>query len=279
MHTPRSVLLASALCVSLTGPLHAQSADDLTIAATALSGVDGVTVISCDAADVLAACGEAQFCSVRRDMLDFLFRAMETNIPNRILGAARQVTADSIRSEAHAACLTALVGDDPEILPSARTVASASDQQLADALGLADAFVEDGPGCPSTTQDGLSVARYTAADLALQEAFPLEARGTNDVAACVDGPVGFVTQRPQMTVYLTDIGDSAVEFRLVHAPCPAMLLLATADGMWRFGAVDEQRPAIRVSGSEADGRLSVWIGSLEAGATCRARFTLRAYDE
>lgn len=269
---------ALALCLAALGPGSAagQTEEDVAAAVAALRDPLPLYALSCAGGAAETACDSPEACEARLGTLRLLARAMDSSIPALISNASRQMTSEYGRSATHAACFDALLGGEmPGLLPGARVLASLDDPALSAALGSAEAFAEAAPGCPTQAAEAPTVGRYTAAELARQVTYPLEAIGANAAATCLDGAAGHVTQRPQVTFHLTEPDGHAIEFQIIYAPCDTVLVAATADGAWITSDAGAPRPSLRLSGAQIDGRVDLWIGTREAGARCQARFRAR----
>lgn len=268
-------LLIATLCASAVGPVAAQTQSDFSTAAAYFDGPDFYNLLSCDDPVETGACTDEAFCAVKLGMLQRVTRAMDTNLPSVMLGASQSAMSDYLRNEENAACFDGLTTSYRDFIPNIGLIASGTEGGLTSALGLADAFAEDVPGCPSPEREGLTVARYDASELSRQVFFPLKALGKNSAATCLPGFTGHFTQRPQVTFHIAEPADHEVEFQVVYSPCRAVLLAATAAGDWVASERADRRQTLRLSGAQIDGKISIWVGTKEPGGNCDARFAAR----
>lgn len=259
-------------------PAAGQTQEELADAVATFDDPQIYEALMCSAAPQSIGCESREFCEVKVGMLKRLVRALDTNLPSLIVGASRQVTSDYIRNEANASCFDALTSDYPEFMSSARTIASGSEEQLHRALKIENAFDEVEPGCPSIEQEGLTVARYRAADLSQQVTYPLEAIGSNSAASCHQELSGFFSQRPQVTLFVEEPDDHQIEFQIVYSACDAIVLAWTAGSTWIISDNKERRPSLRLSGNQIDGEINIWVGTVEPNDNCRARFVARLVE-
>jgi hypothetical protein len=142
-------------------------------------------------------------------------------------------------------------------------------------LGLS-AAAASAATCPEPRNDGGKLS-FTATRLAQAHYTDVIAGGRVSLAACaaVEGD-GHVTPTPDFNVMLA--GNDGRNFELrTAADCDAVLLVATADGQWRYDDDSAGGGQARIVIDAApDGRYDVWVGTF-AEASCRARLILQTH--
>jgi len=113
-------------------------------------------------------------------------------------------------------------------------------------------------------------------EVAATGALPVPCADWEDTGIVHGDLYGFLPQAPTAVFELVDMGPHILMV-MAEASCDPVLAVRSADGLWHFGEVRNDRQEVTIWGAPSEGALQVWVGSAtEVG--CNGTVILETFD-